>query len=113
MRLIIENAIVKLKSVKDQRLLALYYFDGMKGNVVSDRLKLSSRTFYRRKTNALQELVTILDDQGYPLHWWLAEYAEEGWLIQQYHHNLVTEEETNDLKKYRLLKSVQEELKHI
>lgn len=113
MKLIIENAIVKLRSVKDQRLIALYFVDGMTCNVVAERLKLSLRTFFRRKTNALNELVTILNNQGYPLHWWLNEYKDESWLMQQYHLNLVSEEETCDLKKYRLLKSVQEELKHI
>ena len=74
---------------------------------------MSLRTFFRRKTKALQELVEIMKQLGYPLGWWLKEYEEEAWLMQQYSQNLLVQEEFGDLKKYKLLRSVQKELRHI
>lgn len=112
-KVIIENAIVKLKNPIDQKILILYYFDGLKSAEVTELLHLSTRTFFRRKNNALVELLSIMEKSSYTLSWWLKEYKDEKWLMGQYQANIEKDTEFDELQKLYLLKNFRQELKTI
>lgn len=113
LKVMIENAIVKIKKTTDQKILVMTYVDGMKCNVIAKNLEMSLRTYFRHKQNAIFELKEILNKKRYTLSWFLKEYGDEKWLINQYENICQHLENFNDIEKFKMLKTVQKELNAI
>lgn len=112
-KVILEKAITSLKPV-DKKLLILYYVDNVNKFDIMNMLKISQRTFFRRKELALRSLGKNLSMLGYN-HKKLKEYlASEHWLINTYNKyaSFYFNKQSSDVNaiNYKLLKNVMFEI---
>lgn len=113
MKVIIEQGIVQLKKKLDRKIIGLRYIDGMKSVDIIESLQISPRTYFRRKNNAMKEFIAILNQAGYTFSWWVREYGNEKWLMNQFYKNVEKQLEFDNVEKYHMLKCVEQELRSI
>jgi hypothetical protein len=94
-----ESALAKL-SRADRRLLVLSYVDGMKCETLAEMFGISLRTFFRRKSSALDHFAVMLETLGYDAEFYSNEYASEKWFLAVYDDCLTKGGESENLDRY-------------
>lgn len=116
LKLMIEDGLSKLSDA-DARLLVLTYFDLLKSTIVSEQLGVSLRTFFRKKTGAIQKFGNALKFLGYDVKTLQELLKDEGWILNLFEQlNSVEQKNTEtdkeeQIKQYKLLKYIMQDLK--
>jgi hypothetical protein len=87
-KIIVEDAMVKLKE-SDSRILVLAYFDCLKSVDIANVFKISIRTFFRKKNNAILSLASIFKILGITSAKLHSMLQNEEWLLNIFNKNLV------------------------
>ncbi len=116
LKLMVEDGLAKLPK-DDVRLLVLTYFDLLKSTLVSERLGVSIRTFFRKKQFAIGKFANALKFMGFTHEKLLKSLQGENWLLTVFENNTTskqtqnqTEEVETPTNEYRLLKYIMKDL---
>lgn len=107
LKVMVEDALAQLP-LKHRRILMLRYVDGVKSNEIALLMRVSNRTYFRVKNNAIEHFAKILVQKGYNKSKLEEMFCGENWLSKLY--NIQKEEVKvdfdDDLIKYKFFKSV-------
>lgn len=84
----VEDSLQRLSKI-ERRILCLVFIDGVKSEKVAELLDISLRTFFRKKSKALENFKDQMISCGYGLSFFENEYMEEKWMLSVYHESIV------------------------
>jgi len=88
LKVAIEEGVNRLDKI-NKKIIALVFFDGLKSEKVSQMLDVSIRTFFRKKTNAMNNFSIILKGIGFDEEFFISEYMSEKWFMSVYNDIIV------------------------
>lgn len=83
LKVICEEGIFRLND-EDKKILCLLYFEGVNYKVCSNLLKISTRTFFRKKQTAIANFCFQLEKMGYDLNYFIKNYSDDKILGEYY-----------------------------
>ena len=111
LKIAVEDSLVSLNLI-DKRILGLVFIDGVKSERVAKLLNMSLRTFFRRKTKALNNFMEEMELSGYNAEYFMKEYSQEKWFISVYNECL-HKRSSEDVFSGKLFKRVINEVSQI
>lgn len=107
LKVLIEDVLSVLPS-KYRKILILKYVDGVKGDDIALLMRVSNRTYFRFKNNAIEHFSKVLVSKGYNKQKLEEMFCGENWLNNLYRSNKeeIRLDFDDDLIKYKFFKSV-------
>jgi len=88
LKIAVENALQRLPKI-ERRILVLAFVDGVKSEMISQLLEISLRTYFRKKSKALDNFKEQMIACGFDLEFFENEYACENWMMSIYQESVL------------------------
>ena len=112
LKVIAEDVVSRLKKT-DRRIITLVFFDGVKSEIVAEMMGISLRTFFRRKSNALNQFTLVLEALGYDAEFFESEYSYENWFMSIYNNCLSKDYQADEILNKALIKCMFNEISRV
>lgn len=112
LKVAVEDSLQGLSKI-ERRILCLVFIDGVKSERVSELLEISLRTFFRKKSKALEHFKEEMISCGYNIDFFETEYSTEKWMLSVYHESVLKYNKDEENLDYSIINRMLKEVSKI